>query len=616
MSTIMVTLFPIAAATAAVDVIPMQILAFGALMLAAHLGSKLFNRLSLPEPAGQLLGGMLAGPWFLHSIGVLGETSTIYDGAIGGFSFFVFVFVAVVAFSIGEELHIDRLKHVGRSALVISIVQALTTMVFITGGLVLIARRPLMEALMIGAIGIATAPAMTFVLLNKLKIEGRLRNILGSVEVLCDVVGVVVFSLLVQIAQGLASGQVTLKSLAVPVVHNLAMAHLLGVAVFAILWILVRRRKSLSEPHAEVLEEQDGLLTRVLAEHPSPSAQVFSVVVGAVSIGAGVSYYLRYPFLVTAAFAGFLVANLHSRAIFDSLKISNIAALFNLAFFAIVGSTVRFDKFDSSVGFAIVVYIAARAAGKVFGTKLGCRIVGEDRKIENCLPYLVFPQAGVAAVEAVYAGAILRDPVIPAILLPSIVVFEIGGTLMSGFALEKWRSWVAGEEAELRSASRESGHASDPSRDLLLSGLRPDHVMLDFDAGSKNEVIEAMVAHARSLPGGEGIHEEEALQLIAEREKLFATGMGHGLAIPHCRLLGVESPVVIWARLKTGVVFGGVDYEPCNLVIMILSSVSDPDSHMKLLGATARILGKQETRDTLLTAEDVDAFIQALYNAP
>jgi len=612
----MVPLFPVAAATQVVDLIPMQILAFGALMLAAHLGSKLFSRLNLPEPAGQLLGGMLVGPWFLRTIGILDPANSIYGGAIGGFTFFVFVFIAVVAFSIGEELHIDRLKHVGKSALVISITQAITTMVLITGGLFLIARRPFMESLMIGAIGIATAPAMTFVLLNRLKIEGRLRNILGSVEVLCDVIGVVIFSLLVQITQGITDGRVTFRGLAAPVLRDLGMAHLVGVGVFALLWILVRRRKSMVEHHTEVLAEQDGLLTRVLAEHPSPSAQVFCVVVGAVSIGTGISYALHYPFLMTATFAGFLVANLHSRAIFDSLKITNIAALFNLGFFSIVGSTVRFDTFDRSVGLAIAVYIAARAAGKLFGTKLGCRMVGEDRKIESCLPYLVFPQAGVAAVEAVYAGAILRDPVIPAILLPSIVVFEIGGTLMSGFRLEKWRSWVAGEGAALRAAAKESTQTRDPSCDLLLSGLNQNHVMLDLEADTKNGVIDAMVAHARSLPGGEDIHEEEALQLIAEREKLFATGMGHGLAIPHCRLLGIDDPVVIWARLKEGVIFGGVDNEPCHLIILILSSVSDPDSHMKLLGATARILGKQETREALLAAKDVDAFIQVLNDAP
>ena len=611
----MTPFFAIAAATAR-DIVPMQMVAFGALMLGAHLMGKLFNRLSLPEPAGQLLGGMLVGPWFLRTVGAIGDTSSIYGGAIGGFTFFVFVFIAVVAFSIGEELHIDRLKHVGRSALVISATQAALTMILITGGLFLVARRPLVESMMIGAIGIATAPAMTFVLLNKLKIEGRLRNVLGSVEVLCDVMGVVIFSLMVQVAKGMADGEVTLRGLVGPILRDLGMAHLVGVGIFLALLLLVRRRKRIPEHHSDFVEESDGLLTRILAEHPSPSAQIFCVVVGAVSIGSGLAYTFHYPFLVTASFAGFLIANLHSRAIFDSLKISNIAALFNLAFFAIVGSTVSFDAFDASVGLAIVVYIVSRAAGKAFGTRLGCRIMGEDRKIESCLPYLVFPQAGVAAVEAVYAGAILGEPMIPAILLPSIVVFEIGGTLMSSVALERWRSWVTGEEEALRSPEQDEERGADPSRDLLLSTVKTRAVVLDIEAATKQEVIEALVVHARSLPGGADIHEEEALQLIAEREKLFATGMGNGIAIPHCRLLGIDAPILVWCRLQNGVVFGGIDNEPCSLIILILSSVSDPDSHMKLLAATARILGREETREALLKANDADTFVDVIRQAP
>ncbi|MBT3194454.1 MAG: PTS transporter subunit EIIA [Verrucomicrobia bacterium] len=605
-----------ASGVALTDIVPLQMVAFGALMLGAHLMGKLFGRFALPEPAGQLLGGMLAGPWFLRTIGALGDAPSMYGTAITGFTFFVFVFIAVVAFSIGEELHVDRLRTVGRSALIISVTQAAFTMVLTTAGLYVIAGRPFIESMMIGAIGIATAPAMTFVLLNKLRIEGRLRNVLGSVEVLCDVIGVVIFSLLVQVSRGISAGQVSAKSLAGPLFRDLAMAHVVGVGIFLVLWILVRRRTGLRENETDYRSESDGLLARVLAEHPSPSAQIFCVVVGAVSIGSGIAYAFHYPFLVTATFAGFLVANLHSRAIFDSLKISNIAALFNLAFFAIVGSTVRFDTFDRAIGLSIAVYVLARGLGKVLGTRLGCRLVGEDRKIASCLPYLVFPQAGVAAVEAVYAGAILGDAMIPAILLPSIVVFEIGGTIMSGVTLEKWRSWVSGEDAALKTARGHDATASDASRDLLLSTLKPQRVALDVTATSKSGVIEALVDHAKSLPGGELIHKEEALQLIGEREKLFATGMGHGIAIPHCRLLGIDTPVVVWCRLREGVVFGGIDDEPCDLIILILSSVGDPKAHMKLLAATARILGCAETRQALRATEDTHAFVEVVKTAP
>ena len=605
----------LAAVETATDIVPAQMLAFGALMLGAHLVGKLFGKLSLPEPAGQLLGGMLAGPWFLSTIGIIADGPTIYSGAIDGFTFFVSVFIAVVAFSIGEELHVDRLKTVGRSALVISATQATFTLCFITLGLHFIASRPWIESLLIGAIGIATAPAMTFVLLNKLKIEGRLRNILGSVEVVCDIIGVIIFSMLVQIARGVGQGQVTFQLLAGSLLRDLFMAHLVGVGIFIVLWILVRRRAGSAPQHPQFSVEQNGLLSRVLAEHPSPSARIFCVVVGTVSIGAGISYTFHLPFLVTASFAGFLVANLHSRAIFDSLKISNIAALFNLAFFAIVGSTVRFDSFDRSIGLAIAVYVIARALGKVLGTRLGCRLVGEDRKIESCLPYLVFPQAGVAAVEAAYAGAILGEPMIPAILLPAIVIFEIGGTIMSGVILKKWRSWVSGEETALRAAKQQKPRESDASRNLLISSLREECVLLDLEGDSKEDVIKALVDHARSLPGGGGIHEEEALQLISEREKLFATGMGNGIAIPHCRLLGIEDPIVVWSRHREGIVFGGIDNTPCHLIILILSNVSDPNAHMKLLSATARILGSSDNRQMLRDADNPRAFVKAVRNS-
>jgi mannitol/fructose-specific phosphotransferase system IIA component (Ntr-type)/Kef-type K+ transport system membrane component KefB len=603
-------------AAATTDIVPVQMLAFGALLLGAHLVGKLFSRFTLPEPAGQLLGGMLVGPWFLQTLGAIGDSPSVYGTAISGFTFFVFVFIAVVAFSIGEELHVDRLRSVGRSALVISLTQSALTLVLVTGGLYLIAGRSFVESMMMGAIGVATAPAMTFVLLNKLKIEGRLRNVLGSVEVLSDVIGVVIFSLLVQIARGINAGQVTANLLIGPLFRDLAMAHLVGIGIFVVLWILVCRRKLVDDHDDNGTSGQSGLLARVLAEHPSPSAQIFCVVVGTVSIGSGIAYAHHYPFLVTATFAGFLVANLHSRAIFDSLKISNIAALFNLAFFAIVGSTVRFDSFDRTIGLSIAIYVIARGLGKVLGTQLGCRIVGEDRKIASCLPYLVFPQAGVAAVEAVYAGAILGEPMIPAILLPAIVIFEIGGTIMSGITLEKWRSWVSGEEAAFKSASQSKPKGSDASRDLLLSALKPEYIAIDISADGKKAVIEALVDHARGLSRGERINKEEALQLIGEREKLFATGMGHGIAIPHCRLLGIDSPVVVWCRLKTGVIFGGIDNNPCDLIILILSSVEDPKTHMKLLSASARILNTEETRTKLREATDATTFIETLRTAP
>jgi len=590
--------------------VPIQMATLGLLILAAHLGGKLFERMGFSIVTGQLLGGVLVGPWALQNLGLLPEGAA-YEEAVKSFSFFTFIFVSLVAFSIGEELHLDRLRHVGRSTLVICLIQTSLTFVLVSAGLYYLGGLPLIDALIMGSIGVATAPAMTFVILNRLRIEGRLRSILGSVEVLSDVIGIVLFSLLVQLAEGQGINQEAFRSWAGareslwPVLKNLALAHLIGAGIYLLLRILVRRQgKPLMDPQSP-MDGSQGLLGRMLAEHPSPSTQIFVLVVATVALGTGIAHYYHLPFFATAAFAGFLIANLHSRAIFDSLKIDNLAALLNLTFFALLGSMVRFDVFDLSTAALIPIYVGTRAIGKIFGTWLGCKIVKEDRKITSCLPFLLLPQAGVAAVEAVYAATLVGHPIIAAVMLPSIVIFEIGGVLLSDRTLQRWRSWIAGEEEAMRAATLRKTRS--PAMDRLLTVMSPASIRLDLNTVNKQETLAALVDHAAQT-AERHFDQEEALQLIRERERLMPTGMGHGIAIPHCRLLALDQPMVVFARHQQGVVFGGMDKNPCHLIVLILSGAGAPDEHVRLLGAMAQLLGCEATRQALLTAETVEAF--------
>lgn len=600
------------------NLVPIQMVTLGLLILAAHLGGKLFDRCGLSVATGQILGGVLVGPWALQAVGLL-PASIPYGEAVASFGFFIFIFVSLVAFSIGEELHLGRLRHVGRSTLMISLIQTSLTFVLVTLGLWWPGKLPLIDALIIGAIGVATAPAMTFVILNRLRIEGRLRNILGSVEILSDVIGIVVFSLLVQLAQKHGSDYsayaswATAKQTLWPVLKSLGLAHVFGAGVFLMLLILIRRQpQGLMTREDSPGDEPAGLLSHMLAEHPSPTAQIFLVVVAVVSLGAGAAHYLHLPFFATAAFAGFLVANFHSRAIFDSLKIDNLSAPLNLAFFALIGSTVRFDSFDLHTAILVLIYVAMRALGKIFGVWLGCKIMKEDRKIASCLPYLLLPQASVAAVESIYAAAILGRPVIAAVLLPSIVFFEIAGVLMSERTLRHWRSWVSGEEAAIRTARQKKTPSA--AIEHLLAILAPSDILLDMRTDTKEQTLKTLIDHAAQT-ANESFDREEALQLVREREQLMPTGMGHGIAIPHARLLPLNGPIVIFARHRHGIVFGGIDQTPCHLIVLILTGARDPNEHVRLLGAVAQLLGHEETRSALLNTSSTDEFFGIIHSA-
>ncbi len=389
----------------------------------------------------------------------------------------------------------------------------------------------------------------------------------------------------------------------------MALAALAGGAIYFVLRLLVRRRANSLEVESERVHRDEGFLQRVLAEHPSPSAEIFLIVMGAVSLGAGIVYYNHWPFLITAAFAGFLVANFHSHAIFDSLKIENITPVLNLGFFALIGSSIDLSLLGRGLAWMAGMYVVTRMTGKIFGTWLGCRIMKEERKITACLPSLMLPQAGVAAVEAVYAGAVLGRPEIVAVILPAIVFFEVVGVFLVDRGLRRWRSWVAGEEEEMMRPTPRAGLSQSAAR--LLEYLSEDFVKLDLKGKTKQDVIKELVFHARAATD-QHIDLAQALQVLGEREHLNSTGMGHGVAIPHCRLMGLDRPVLVFGRHPEGVEFGSTDYLPCNLFLLMLTCARDPSEHLQLLAVAAHVLGNNRVRERLREAQTPGEFIGVL----
>jgi len=591
--------------------VPIQMIALGLIILAAHLGGKLCARLGLSEVTGQLLGGALVGPYSFHLFRILPEGGP-YDDAIHAFHFFVFVFLGLVAFGIGEELHINRVKRVGRSAFVICIIQGLLTWASITCSFFFIAGKPLLESLLIGSIGIATAPAVTFVLMNQLNVEGRLRHLLGNMVVLDDLIEVIIFSLLIQLSIRQAHPVEPGEAGAILTVgKEVLMALLMGGGIYLFLRTFVRKRAlSLARDAGDHAHRKDeAFLQRILAEHPSPSVEILLIVMAAVSLGTGLAYHFHWPFLITAMFAGFLVANFHSQAIFDSLKLDNIAPALNLAFFALIGANISMADLTLGTLGLVGLYIVSRLFGKLVGTWLGCRLMHEDKAITSYLPTLMLPQAGVAAVEAVYAAAILGRPELAAIILPAIVFFEVVGVFMVDRGLRRWLESVRAKAAEARRKRARSGRSE--AVHMLMAHLPVENIMLELNGSTKKEVIEELVDHACKA-SDEHIDRVQALQLLGEREQLAPTGLGNGLAVPHCCLIGIDNPVLVFGRHEKGIAFGGLDDEPCTLILLMLTCARDPGQHLRLLSALAQILNSPEVRAQLREANTPEGIVEVL----
>jgi PTS system fructose-specific IIC component len=130
--------------------------------------------------------------------------------------------------------------------------------------------------------------------------------------------------------------------------------------------------------------------------------------------------------------------------------------------------------------------------------------------------------------------------------------------------------------------------------------ITEDLVRLDADLGTdKHDVIRAL---ARIVDdAGRATDADQLAEDALAREATAATGLNGGIAIPHCRSAGVETPTLAFARLSPGVEFGAKD-GPADLAFLIAAPAGGDASHLKLLAKLARALVKKEFTDSLRAA--------------
>ncbi|MBQ4290366.1 MAG: cation:proton antiporter, partial [Clostridia bacterium] len=193
-------------------------------MLVGLLMTRVIKPLGLPAVTGYLISGVLIGPYCLGRLGVLlnlpwlGFPTMEY---VSDFGIISNAALGFIAFSIGNEFRVSRLKQTGKQAVVVGIVQALVATLFVDValcGLSLILgeeKFPMSSAITLGAVAAATAPAATLMVVRQYKAKGPLTDLLLPIVALDDAVGLVVFAVSFGIARALISNEVDLISILV-----------------------------------------------------------------------------------------------------------------------------------------------------------------------------------------------------------------------------------------------------------------------------------------------------------------------------------------------------------------------------------------------------------------
>ena len=115
--------------------------------------------------------------------------------------------------------------------------------------------------------------------------------------------------------------------------------------------------------------------------------------------------------------------------------------------------------------------------------------------------------------------------------------------------------------------------------------LTPGRTFDGVYGGSKKKILEFIAERISSdVPE---INTGELFDALVARERIGTTGLGSGVAIPHCRCKFCPQPVGLFIRLAEPVDFDSVDREPVDLVFALVVPEGEDQEHLEFLKALA-----------------------------
>lgn len=108
----------------------------------------------------------------------------------------------------------------------------------------------------------------------------------------------------------------------------------------------------------------------------------------------------------------------------------------------------------------------------------------------------------------------------------------------------------------------------------------------------------------------EALSSKEVFDHLIAREKLGSTGLGQGIAIPHCRASACSSPIGTLVTLEEPIDFDAPDEQPVDLLFVLLVPEEANQQHLDILAGVARMLSQEDFCSRLRNARDS----QALYS--
>lgn len=139
--------------------------------------------------------------------------------------------------------------------------------------------------------------------------------------------------------------------------------------------------------------------------------------------------------------------------------------------------------------------------------------------------------------------------------------------------------------------------------------LTPNRTICKLEASSRKRALEEVAIKLADL--NEELSAEELFTRLIAREKMGSTALGHGIAIPHCRMPGCSEILGVLVSLAEPVDFEAFDQTNVSVMFVLIVPEEEVDNHLKVLAMLAKRFESEHYRNALFAAKNH----QALYDS-
>jgi Kef-type K+ transport system membrane component KefB len=383
-----------------------ELSSLGLILLLALGAGHLVKFARIPEVSGYIVAGIVLGP------SVLGWVS---EKNLAALEILSEVALGLILFSVGTVFELGRFRRVGRQVLLLTLIESALAALIVSAGMLALGQ-PWRTALLLGAIAMATAPASTLMVVRETDSAGPLTENLLAIIAINNIYCIVAFSL-VAAAIDLASGLDGASGL----------LDALYVSLYPLLWQILG---------SAALGLLVGMLLAVWSSKVTETGETLILLGGAILLCVGLSRVLDLSPLVASMAVGATMVNFtpHAGPLFETL--SRTDPPFYAIFFVLAGADLDLGLVGT-LGLAGAVYLFGRAGGKLLGARVGAHWLGLEPAVRRYLGLALMAQAGLAVGLVITTQRRFTDlaPAVTAIVLASVVVYEIVGPISARYAL-------------------------------------------------------------------------------------------------------------------------------------------------------------------------------------